>query len=245
MMQPFFHALAFLTRIPVPPLSASEGDWQKSAAYYPLVGGILGVLIYAASMLFINRMPMPVGAVLSLSFWVYLTGGLHLDGWMDLADGLGSNRTREQMLAIMKDSRVGAMGVIAGVLVLLVKAAALYELMYHRELGWVIASPVLARAYLLAAIYFYPYLSEKGIASGLKTGLSKSGLAINFVILLLGLAYFFGVKGLLLCLPTFFLSWLFSRSIVKRLQGLTGDCYGAIVEWTEAVSLVVILALGK
>ncbi|PZT55472.1 adenosylcobinamide-GDP ribazoletransferase [Paenibacillus silvae] len=117
-------AFQFLSRFPVkmqldfvPPLL------RESVVYYPLVGAAIGLCVWLVGALSGQLLPAFPAAVLTLTLWVWLTGGLHLDGWMDTADGLLSYRSRERMLEIMKDSRVGAMGAIACVLLLMMKAA--------------------------------------------------------------------------------------------------------------------------
>lgn len=110
----FIAALQFLTRLPIPVQVADDpGVFRRSTVFYPAAGLVIGGMVagigYGASFVF----PAPVNAALLLCIWVLLTGGLHLDGLMDTADGLLSHRSRERMLEIMKDSRVGAMGVIA------------------------------------------------------------------------------------------------------------------------------------
>ncbi|WP_405155753.1 adenosylcobinamide-GDP ribazoletransferase [Paenibacillus sp. FSL K6-0108] len=117
-------AFQFLSRFPVkmqldfvPPLL------RESVVYYPLVGAVIGLCVWLGGAVTGALLPSFPAAVLTLTLWVWLTGGLHLDGWMDTADGLLSYRTRERMLEIMKDSRVGAMGVIACVLLLMMKAS--------------------------------------------------------------------------------------------------------------------------
>ncbi|MCZ4151790.1 adenosylcobinamide-GDP ribazoletransferase, partial [Escherichia coli] len=100
---------------------------RESVVYYPLVGAAIGLAVWLGGALFGTVLPALPAAVLTLTLWVWLTGGLHLDGWMDTADGLLSYRSRERMLEIMKDSRVGAMGVIACVLLLMMKAALLAD----------------------------------------------------------------------------------------------------------------------
>lgn len=117
-------AFQFLTRFPVKmQLDFAPPLLRESVVYYPLVGAAIGLCVWLAAALSGVLLPAFPAAVLALTVWVWLTGGLHLDGWMDTADGLLSYRSRERMLEIMKDSRVGAMGVIACVLLLMMKAA--------------------------------------------------------------------------------------------------------------------------
>ncbi|MEO3943848.1 adenosylcobinamide-GDP ribazoletransferase [Gorillibacterium sp. CAU 1737] len=123
-------ALQFLTRIPMPiQLDYTPALFRRSVVFYPFVGGVIGIILsafaYGAGMI----LPVGPAAVLTLILWVALSGGFHLDGWMDTADGLLSHRSPDKMLEIMKDSRVGAMGVMAAVLLLLAKASFLTSLL--------------------------------------------------------------------------------------------------------------------
>ncbi|WP_281885242.1 adenosylcobinamide-GDP ribazoletransferase [Paenibacillus sp. YYML68] len=126
-------AFQFLTRLPVPvQLQYDDAMFRRSVIWYPLVGAVLGVIVAALGALLTGwaGLSAEVSAALVLGCWVALTGALHLDGLMDTADGLLSHRSRERMLEIMKDSRVGAMGVVACVLLLLVKWTLLSELLH-------------------------------------------------------------------------------------------------------------------
>lgn len=244
-MNALFHAIAFLTRLPVPRLSADAKDWERSPGFYPVVGLLLGLLLTGVAWLLQHILPVSLVAVLTLTFWVFITGGLHLDGWMDLADGLGSWRDREKVFAIMKDSRVGAMGVTAAILLFLVKGVALYEI---GSAGWIlmlVLPPLLARTMLVAAIWFWPYITERGLGTGLRSGLSRiivtTGLCGTAAVVI-GV---YQVPGLIVILVSTVFAVLFIQRIHHRLSGLTGDCYGALVEWTEACALVSIVAAGR
>ena len=129
---PVIAAFQFLTRLPIPvQIDYTDRVFRRSAIFYPLVGFVIGFFLLLAGEGLALCLPAMPAAVLLLGFWVVLTGGLHLDGLMDTADGILSHRPREQMLEIMKDSRVGAMGVIVGVLHLLLKFSLLYTLLEY------------------------------------------------------------------------------------------------------------------
>jgi adenosylcobinamide-GDP ribazoletransferase len=244
-MNAFFHAVSFLTRIPVPAMRPSSEDWQRSVAFYPLVGVIIGGLLWGVLEVCFRLFSPPLASVLTLAFWVYITGGLHLDGWMDLADGLGSHRSREQMLAIMKDSRVGAMGVLAALLLLAVKGTALHELGQTRPPLWLFLAPAAARLYLLVAIRFWPYVLENGIGSGLAKGLRGWHLLTAGTGLLV-LAWFIGGGAALAALGLTLLGSLwFCRMVGRKLGGFTGDGYGALIEWSETVCLLALIVTGR
>ncbi|SDC00807.1 cobalamin-5'-phosphate synthase [Paenibacillus sp. UNCCL117] len=183
-------ALQFLTRLPVPvKLDYHDALFRRSVIFYPLAGWLLGTLTAAFGVLLADVLELPasVTAALTLGCWVALSGALHLDGLMDTADGVLSHRSRERMLEIMKDSRVGAMGVIVCVLVLLLKWTLLAELL--PESGSVGASSWLllplvtlwSRWFMAAAIWGWPYArsrqasgTEDGTGTGINSGPANS-----------------------------------------------------------------------
>lgn len=238
-MSALWHAIAFFTRIPVPWLKPSETAWKKSVNWYPVAGVVIGLVLcgvhQTASYLFSPLL----AAVLTLAVWVYITGGLHLDGWMDLGDGLGSSRPREQILAIMKDSRVGAMGVLAAILLLLLKTAALVDL---ARFGWalLLLVPFAARTHVLLSIRFWPYISaDKGIGKGISEGLSSLSIWLGYVVLLAAGWLLGGWAAVTAILVSLLFALWFSRAVAGKLGGLNGDCYGAVIESSEAVMLLV------
>lgn len=242
-MKPFFHAVAFLTRLPVPRLSADARDWTNSAAYYPIVGGILGFILWGIAWVAFFLFPPSIASILVLIGWVYVTGGLHLDGWMDVADGLGSHRDRARMLEIMKDSRVGAMGVIACVLLLFFKAAAIFELPHSA--AWIVVVPLAARFALTGAMWFFPYLSARGLGSGLRDGLSPFKLALGFFLASGVTLWLCGTAGVIAFCGAMLGASLLAKHLTNKLGGLTGDCYGTIVEGTEAMMMVFLLIVER
>lgn len=241
-MNAFLHAISFFTRIPVPWLRPSEEAWRKSVNWYPAVGVAIGLLLWGVHQAGLALFSPWIAAILTLIAWVYVTGGLHMDGWMDLADGLGSSRPREQILAIMKDSRVGAMGVLAAIMLLLIKAGAVAELAHP---GWgslLIVAPVAARTHVLLAIKLWPYLSaDKGIGKGISAGLSAFSIIVSYIILFAAGWYLGGLQVITAIFLSLLFALWFSRSVAKKLGGLNGDCYGAVIESSEAVVLLVLV----
>ncbi|BCU82722.1 adenosylcobinamide-GDP ribazoletransferase [Polycladomyces abyssicola] len=236
-MRGFWSALAFLTRIPIPARLLHSDGWRSSPVFYPAVGGVIGLCLAGFNWLTEPWLPPWIRTVLVVGVWVRLTGGLHLDGLMDTADGMGANRDREQTLTIMKDSRVGAMGVLAALFVILVKMAAVHDMGLSAAAA-LFSAPVAGRMAILSAIYFWPYVRQDGVGSQLKaalTGWQVAG-AYAFGIILLAVA-----DGWLAMLPltiTLVVTVWMARRVIRRIGGLTGDVYGAIVEVTEATVLV-------
>lgn len=241
----FWHALSFLTRLPVPRNIEREA-WAHSPAWYPavglVVGGLLAVLAQGLGLL----APPVLSAMLVVTVWVYGTGGLHLDGLMDTADGFGSQRDRERILEIMKDSRVGGMGVLAAVLVLGNKVAALSTL-HGTTLVWgLLLAPVLGRAAMLIALWFYPYARETGLAQSLQA-VGRVGRVVPFllvgVVVLVSVWWLRGEAVFVLFLPVL-VAWRLLVTANRKIGGCTGDVYGALCELTEAAVLLA-LALGQ
>ncbi|MGQ4678385.1 adenosylcobinamide-GDP ribazoletransferase [Paenibacillus polymyxa] len=161
-------AFQFLTRLPVKAeLDFSPELLKRSASYYPLVGVIIGIIVWGIAALTAMVLPPLPCAILTLAVWVWLTGGLHLDGWMDAADALFSYRSRERMLEIMKDSRVGAMGVIACVLLLMLKAALVYTVLVEQNVSGLLLLPMVwSRWFMVHAMKRWPKArNDDGLAA--------------------------------------------------------------------------------
>ena len=229
-------ALGLLTRVPVPArVFADPAARARSLAWYPVVGLLLGVALAVLAWC-LQESPSLLGAALLLLAWVWLTGGLHLDGLADSADAwVGGLGDRERTLAIMKDPRSGPAGVSAVVLVLLLKFAALVSLETPPLIALVLA-PLLARAALTAAFLATPYVRADGMGSGLApTSRAACVVTLLLAAALAGLAGLHGVYALLAAAVVF---WLWRRACRRRLGGITGDTCGALAELVEAAVLV-------
>lgn len=249
MLQEFITALQFLTRIRLVRESAcDEVAFGRSVRFFPLVGMAAGAVLLLAAQLTGGWMPGTVRSTLLLTLCIFITGGLHCDGLMDTADGLFSGRSRERMLEIMKDSRVGAFGVIAIILLLLWKWSLLQD-MPDSLLGTALISMMtLSRLAMVLAILHFPYARAEGMgkAFSLHAGQGALGGALLTVAALLG--GIFAATGLFLFLvatsatvcATAFAFW-FGHWATRKLGGLTGDLYGAVTELTELLVLLVFI----
>jgi len=245
-LRAFLLAGRFLTRWPLPDPGLPEAPFLapamgRAALFYPLIGLLLGALL-ALSALVLAPSPPLVGAVVLLILWVWSSGALHLDGLADCADawvgGLGS---RERTLEILKDPRSGAMGVVALVLVLLAKLAAIAALLEAGHASVLLLAPALARAQLLLLALTTPYARADGMGAAMRAHLPRAGgwavvalaWALSGVLALTGM----GLAGVLPLLGAAWLFWRWRRSLIARLGGYTGDGAGALVELTEVVLL--------
>lgn len=235
-------AVQFLTILPVPRHQVSDEALQgQSLLWYPAVGLILGVLLTLAC----GALPVPplLQAMLGITAWIVLTGGLHLDGVADCADAwVGGAGDREKTLRLLKDPLCGSMAVIALIVVIALKAVALAAAIEAGQLQWLWAVPLFARTSLLGLFLTTPYVREQGLgailAQHFSTGAAKAVLAAIAAATLLALPL-----GLwLVCMMATAAILLFvRRTAVRRLGGFTGDVAGSQVELVE-VGLLLVLA---
>ncbi|GLQ47186.1 adenosylcobinamide-GDP ribazoletransferase [Dyella lipolytica] len=239
-MRSLLAAIGFLTRLPVPAdVFDDERAKAASLAWYPLVGLLLGALLSALAWL-LRDTPSLLSSGLVVVAWVALTGALHLDGLADSADAwIGGLGDREKTLAIMKDPRCGPAGVVALVLALLLKFAALASL---PVVPWsaLLLAPLLARAGLTALFLTMPYVRGGGLGTVLTNaprGTCFVALAITAGLCLLG-----GWRGLLALAAATLVFGVWRMACLRRLGGFTGDTAGALAEMVE-VAVLVVLAL--
>lgn len=237
MFSSFTLALQFLTRLPLNiNIKLSEQDVARSVLFYPLVGLFIGGLLAGLSYcLFAGQQPALLAALL-LSVWVLLTGGLHLDGLADCADawagGLGD---KERSLAIMKDPAAGPIAVILLVLLLLLKWTAIQSLLQQAYFLPLLLAPFIGRLSILMLMLSTPYVRENGLGSVMQQYLPKQLALLIVAFSLMAFLYFTNIYSLVSVL----LSIIFIRYLaLQRIQGVTGDVYGASVEIVEAVVLI-------
>lgn len=244
MRHPLIIALQFLTRIPLPTVAdADDRAVGRSLLWYPVVGLLIGVALFALAALLADGSTL-LSAALLLALWVTITGGLHLDGVADSADAwIGGIGNRERTLAIMKDPRCGAAAVVAVVVLLLVKFAALEAVVAQQQPGLLLIVPVLARAAILLLFLTTPYVRPGGIASVLTQHMPRQAMGWVLVALMSLIALLLGWQGIgLLMVALVGLAGL-RYMMQRRVGGTTGDTAGAVIEVIEALLLVSIALL--
>lgn len=239
-MQPFWIALQFLTRIPVrlPGMPAAE-QVGRSLLWYPTVGLLLGGLLLLGQWLLMGQ-PALLAAALLLALWVALSGALHLDGLADTVDAwMGGRGERERTLDLMKDPRCGPMAVVALLLLLLLKFAALVALLQAQAWAALLLAPWLARLALSWLFLSTPYVRPGGLGALLAAHMPRQQLSAVLALHALA-ALLCGWSGWLALLTAGTCVLLWRRALLARLGGTTGDTAGALVELVE---LAVLLAL--
>ena len=234
-------SLQFLTALPLG--RPRPFDPKGIIVHFPLAGLAVGLLLALVDHAAARLWPPLVVAALDVALLAAVTGALHLDGLADMADGLYGRREKEKALAIMKDSRVGAMGLVAVVCVLLVKTAALAHVQHARFLALMVV-PAYARSAMIIGMRALPYArGPEGTGSAFfETPIGAADF--RFVVLPVMLSLFLGWRGLLLNL--FFAAAVTALILLyrRRLGGITGDLLGAMVEIIEAALWAVLCTGG-
>ena len=235
-MTAFLLALQFLTRVPVS-INTTVSDKQLglSVLYYPLIGLLIGTaMVLLATGL--AQIAISVQAALLLTFWVIITGGLHLDGLADCADAwVGGFGNPQRSLEIMKDPASGPIAVLSLILLLLLKWTVLTELLAKSQLTGLLVAPMIGRCAILALMLTTPYLRKKGLSTMLLQHLPLPPTKIILLGCLLLAVFTVGFVPIVLAM---LMLWWVRKLALQRLGGVTGDVYGAAVELVEATLLV-------
>jgi adenosylcobinamide-GDP ribazoletransferase len=182
-----------------------------------------------------------LGAALLLALWAGLTGLLHLDGFIDSCDGLLPPRDPARRLEIMKDSRVGAFGVVGVVLLLLIKFNGLVALPPAYRVPALIVIPALARWAMTWAMARYPLARGEGTSVFFSAGLGWRQVLVASLVAGAAALILMSWWGAVMLIVTWVVMTLMARLAMARISGLTGDVYGAICEGVETVLLAVIV----
>lgn len=250
-LQVFFTAVMFYTRIPCPSwVDHSEEFLNKATRYFPLIGWIVGgvaaLLLYALHFIF----PPLIVVVLTLTASVLMTGAFHEDGFADVCDGFGGGWTSEKILNIMKDSRVGAYGVVGMLLIFALKIFALTELLTF-DLYFCIKSVLLAHvgsrftAVTLMRTHEYAREDASSKIKPLAKQLSIPDFFISTLWLLPAFLLFQTWWIMLVCFPVYGFKIYLARYFQKWIGGYTGDCLGALQQVAFVVILLFCLGICK
>ncbi len=241
---PFWLALQFLTRLPTPQVEMNDSDLGRSSLYYPLVGFIIGVILWVISLLLVEQSNM-LSAIIILTVWVLLSGGLHLDGLSDSADGwLGGTGNREKILHIMKDSHAGPAAIVAIFLVLLAKFAGLSVLLSHEATFMLIIIPILGRTSILLLFLTTPYARQGGIGETMSQHLPRKSAHVIWITVIT-ILLLTGIPGFITCFWIIVAGYLLRRLMLRQIGGTTGDTAGAMIEIIETIALISIAMLSS
>lgn len=239
-MKSFISAIQFITILPVG--KSGTFDPKGMIQFFPLVGIILGTMVAVFDQVALRFWSEPVVAMLDVILLAGLTGAFHLDGLGDSADGLLGHRPREKALLIMKDSRIGVMGLVAIVCGLAIKCGGIMSLSADRSLLLIII-PAYARGSMLFGIRFFKYGRPE---SGTGHALFNAPLKLSSfwgLLIPIGFSILLGIKGLWLFFIFIIITAFVLMFYKKRIGCITGDMLGAMAEITESF-LFLLVSMG-
>ncbi len=233
-MRTFLAAISFLTIIPIAGSNVLPG---RAAIFFPLVGAMLGAagagLFIATSLI----LPTSIAALIAVAFWTVISGVLHEDGLADVADAMRAGRTREKMLAILKDSRIGTYGAVAIVLSIVARWQALQHLPASRLLEVCIVAQAVPRA-AMVALAWLSRPSGDGLGYAFSSSLSTTGALFAVAQGLIASMLLGWRPGLLIVLAAYIIIRAARTYFYKRIGGVNGDCLGATEQLLEIFILV-------
>ena len=239
-MNSFLIGLQFLTRIHLVRQTVwTAEDFGRSTRFFPLVGLVLGICYALAAWLLLYALGIrSLTVALLLILPLLLTGGLHADGFMDTADGVFSGRERARKLEIMKDSRVGAFGVVSFVMLMFVQFALLSDMAPLLLVPALFVMPIIGRLAMVLAVACFPYAREDGMGKTFADMADRSTVVIAALTTAVLVLPWGVLATAALVLGTLF-ALLFCRTMTNILGGVTGDVYGAATVLTETLVLAI------
>lgn len=246
MLRIFFATLAFMSRLPVP-YRWSQGleldQYSRGIVVFPWVGMVLGTIAAAVFVLLAPWCGTPLAALFYVLALAALTGGFHLDGLADTCDGLFSARTRDKMLEIMRDSRLGTHGGLGLIVVLLAKVLVVNELALrgYSMLPVLILASVVGRGAVALLMYRQRYARDNGLGNIFIGKITLTQTIFTLLTSAVLCAVLLPDGGLLAWLITTVVIALTGMAIKRTLRGQTGDTLGAAIELGEVIFLIALL----
>lgn len=235
----FLSAVQFLTRFPVPSQPYESDPLSRAVKFFPLVGAFVGIGAGLLYLLLAPHLPKLLTVFIVLSYLVLVTGIMHEDGLADAADGFGGGRDRDQILLILRDSRIGSYGATAIALSLIGRLLLLSSLPAEQIAQYLIASQVLCRWTILPLSYFLPSARTQTlqkvdgqgarIAKLTSTGTLIGGTLFSFAVAVLVLR----IRSITPILSAILLALVTGLYYKRRIGGVTGDCFGATIQLSE------------
>jgi adenosylcobinamide-GDP ribazoletransferase len=236
-------ALRFLTRFPFGKFPKDEKRLGKSTVYFPIVGSILGGILVLVNWGFSILLAPLVADALTIIALIILTGALHIDGFIDTIDGLAGGKTKEDILRIMRDSRVGAFGIMGIISLIMLKLVLLHEMPLEIKKEAILLFPVMGRWAMVVASSLSIYARKEGTGKAFINYCGRKELVIASLITLIIAGSFLKILGLELFFFVLALTLLLTKFISKRINGMTGDTLGAVNEIMEVGTLFVLFLL--
>jgi len=237
----FVILISFFTRIPIgKKIEYKEENFIKALKLYTLAGAVTGLLLTLTYLLFNYQRSFLRGLVLTLSY-AAITGGIHLDGAADTADGLLSGRQGDKIFDIMSDSHLGAFGVISLILIILSQ----FVLFSFSSIETVFMMPLVGKASTIAACWNKKYAKgTRGLGTVFVENIDNRVLLANLVTLFVfSILSWYRTIIFTACFAAIAVSYFISTLIDEKIGGMTGDTCGAITEISQIIFMITVLFL--
>jgi adenosylcobinamide-GDP ribazoletransferase len=235
-------AVRYLTIVPLP--AGRAGDeiaLGRAAAWFPVVGLVVGAFVAVADRLAAWLFPAVLGSLVTVTAWKIVTGGLHLDGLADCLDGLGGT-DRAHRLRIMDDSRIGAFGVTGLIFFLLFEIGVVAELPPAQRWRALLLAPTVARATPAVLARMFRRAKPDGHGAQFGDGLTAAGVAVAAAAAVAAALLLLAAEGIVAAVVAAAVAVVVGAFMDRRLGGITGDVLGAGIETAELAVLVTVMA---
>ena len=235
-------AARYLTIVPIPGAAPSREGPGAAAAWFPVVGFAIGALLVLVERVTTALFAPLLAALLTVTAWKLVTGGLHLDGVADCIDGL-VGRDPAHRLAIMRDSHIGAFGAVGLILFLLLEVAAVSGIDEGMRWRALLVAPVVGRAMSPVMARMFPQTPSSGHGARFRAELGPMAPAVATALAFVVAIAVLGAWGVLALVLAAVLTTLIGAFMTRRLGGVSGDVHGAAVEFSELAVLLVVAAV--
>ena len=237
-----------MTRIPIKADIGFDEEFHKSIVYFPLVGFVIGLISFVVGSLAIQIFDPFITSILIVAGEVILTGGLHIDGLGDTFDAIYSNRDKERMLEIMKDSRLGTNSLLAILFLVLIKVGLLNSAINSNLMCLIIFMPMISR--LGVIVMLYKTVTPRKVGMGnIFIGKATLGMFITAIVYTVAILIIISkfiflftnlniIELLLSIVAVMLFDYLFKNHIYKKIDGVTGDILGCTIELGELIFLL-------
>jgi adenosylcobinamide-GDP ribazoletransferase len=227
-------AMQFLTRIPLPSPSYRPDSLSDAVKFSPLIGALIGGMAALLQKVVLNHLPRLVSAFVIVLFLVLITGGLHEDGLADAADGFGGGHSREKILLILRDSRIGSYGAAALCMSLVGRLVLISSLPLDHIARYLVVANVLCRWTILPLSHFLPAARDgEGQGARIAQLTTRSSLVVGTILAFALAGILLHWQALVPIATALLIAFFSGRFYVQKIGGITGDCFGATTQLTE------------
>ena len=242
-MRKILIAISFFTRFPIKLKDVSEEEFYDSMIFMPLVGLLVGAILFAVSWVLSYIHVIQLQALFTMIVYIWITGGLHLDGFADTVDALFSARDHAKMMEIMKDSRLGSFGAI-GLILLFLTIWSCYTVILPENLLILILMPVIGRYCAIQTCCFSTDAEGGGGLGRRIVEMTKPWHVLLYLVLILPFAWFaIGPVAFFAALGTMVINLGLMLYLQHKIGGITGDTIGLTIELTQTIFLVVLAVI--